>query len=236
MEINKNTVQNLYRGLGYEYYTASKLWQMGLEAYKMDADFGFDIFAFNQREKTFDEALEKKYFFQVKTRIITDFKSEKGSAGLRKTATTEFYIKKEDFDRLLKEPNAILVCYLVDGTKEIRKHVGEFWLDNNYLKKLNETNEVFFERPEDNKITFKIMYQSTADMKERLISKLSIIFSEVDSVKQKRLHRQLQTLNSLIENASVENLNSHTNLYLIKKNGSKELIKTKYTTFENCFA
>lgn len=234
MEINKNTIQNLYRGLGYEYYTASKLWQMGLEAYKMDADFGFDIFAFNQREKTFNEALEKKYLFQIKTRIITEFKNENTTAGLRKTATTEFFIKKEQFEWLLKEPNAILVCYLVDGSEAgKRKYLAEFWLDNNYLTYLNNNN-YFLENKEEKKIIFKVRYQSIATLKDELTSKLSELIIKTDTSEYKEICNELQTIKSLIKKSSIENENSNINFYLISEDNREEFIKEKHKFFENC--
>lgn len=230
MKITENSIENLYRGLGHEYYTASKLWQMGFEAYKMDADFGFDIFAFNERGKIFNKLPEKKYFFQVKSKMLQHFNTEnRDGAGDRNVATTKIFIKKDDLERLLKEENAILICHLTDKN---RNYLANFWMDNKALTILYE-NGFFHKTNTKDNIALHIEYRSEADSKNYLNSKIENLLKITNTTEQQEIYNQLKNIKTWIDKSTSINQKSNINIRLYYNNENSLFVNGFYTKFEN---
>lgn len=256
MERTEKTMSYLYSGLGYEYYTAGLLWQMGFEAYKIDADFGFDIMSYNLKERSFKTVSDSKpYFFQVKARRIYKFDKENTGAGMRRTSIQKFQFRKDDFYRLLKEEKSYLVCYFIDSTSENENIIGSFWLNNNQLNKLwdgedykgNKSTWKWFEKIED-KIILKAKIQTQADSKETIKDKVKDIGDNIEQIKSlttdKKVLRLIEdtmkrknSLESWINNSSISNCNSSNNIYLFATNsGGKEsqrILEKVQTEFYN---
>jgi hypothetical protein len=132
-------IDNLYFGLGYENHAKGQLMRLGYEAFKMEADFGFDLLVTNQAKKTFKNITEGDFYvFQVKAGRVYDWKEHDGSyAGTRKEGTACFYLSKEHLEKLISEPKSYLLCYIVDGNNNDMM-VGYFWLNNSQLNYLQQ--------------------------------------------------------------------------------------------------
>jgi hypothetical protein len=245
MQRTDKTMKYLYSGLGYEYYTASQLWRMGYEAYKMDADFGFDIMAYNQREQSFsNNGVSSPYLFQVKMRRIyeADLKKESTAAGERTEATTEFSFNTDDFMRLLAEERAYIVCYFVGATfVDVETILGCFWMNHQQLNNLWEGKNpsypssrwTWFNKSSDGKtINLKARIQTQADPKQYILDNLdySDKFDEVIQMssdsKIKRVINDIKIRNKKaidwIGHSKIVNDNSNTNLFLIGTNSQGE--------------
>ena len=48
-------LKRLYFGLGYEYHAIGHFWRLGYEAFKIDADYGFDLLVYNQLKRMKNE-------------------------------------------------------------------------------------------------------------------------------------------------------------------------------------
>lgn len=253
---NAKTMSYLYSGLGYEYYTASLLWRMGYEAYKMDADFGFDVMAYNQKDRSFNGDRKKTpYLFQVKMRRIYEFETKISDAGKRFISRQNFEFNKEDFERLLGEENAYLVCFFVDATGDKEKIVGSFWLNNYQIKSLYEGysptgNSYFlkFFHINENKIILSALLETQADAKNIVSSKINDIFKQLNQIKTSTsdikllsdinyILRLSNSLVSWIDRSSLINANSNVNIYLYVTNPDgkelKKLLSREQVNFDN---
>lgn len=238
MTRTEKSMTNLYSGLGYEYYTASLLWRMGFEAYKVDADFGFDIMVNNQKQRSYGLKSERECFlFQVKSRKVFEFTDKITKAGARKRSQQSFEFRKEDFEMLLKEENAYLVCHFIDATQEVESVIASFWLNNYQLKELNAGRCLnpgvtwsWFQQQGD-KVILRTEITTQADSKDKVLSHLKNITLKLDSIKQKiddpnminkinDMFRDKKALESWITRSKLTNGNSNTNIVLFAMNPS----------------
>ncbi|MGL4873278.1 MAG: hypothetical protein ACRC30_01330 [Clostridium sp.] len=226
MERTAKTMGYLYSGLGYEYYTASLLWGMGFEAYKMEADFGFDIMAYNQKNRSFENDSESKpYLFQVKMRREYKTIEVDSGGGIRRISEQKFTFGKEDFERLRKEKNSYMVCYFVEATDKIERIIGSFWLNNYQIKWLHQIENEWkcFEEHND-KVTIKAKLESKASSKKEVLMRCGDIYQKIESLKDKLAMSDIKKLdiilenqkrlNSWIERSTLINENTNTNIYL----------------------
>ncbi|GER92305.1 hypothetical protein A45J_0020 [hot springs metagenome] len=154
----KVNYDNLYSGIGVEYRIIGDLFLLGYEAFKMPADFGFDIIASNQKAITLQgDQQEKRKLIQVKSRKfnINHYANiKKSGAGVRKEITLDFGIQKDVFNRIKNTPNTYLVCCFIeesgDGTFSFPCY---FWLSGEHLNFLQQQKHKTFIF-EDNKQFF----------------------------------------------------------------------------------
>lgn len=132
----------LYLGFEAEYYIMGRLFGAGYEAFKMPADFGFDILVTNQKEqslksKTKQRHIQPPYALQIKSRRVKKEDFYNGPNG-RQKARVEFTIKKQDLDLIISQDNAYLVCviYLSDSLGLITNKVIYFWLHSLHLQQI----------------------------------------------------------------------------------------------------
>lgn len=131
----------LYMGLGYEYHAAGHFWRLNHEAFKIDADFGFDLLVYNQGERTHKEVKESHpYLVQVKAANVYKWEELDRRAGSRSVSRVQFKLNRQHYNNLIKEKNSYLICYFVDREKSGKedKIISYFWLSNKHLKYLHE--------------------------------------------------------------------------------------------------
>lgn len=234
MNRNKNNMEKLYGGLGYEYYAASQLWGLGYEAYKMEADFGFDIMAYNQKERSFNNcSICKPYVFQVKSRKILSFQVDPhGEEGTRKFSEQEFCFPKDDFKRLLKEKNSYIICYFINCEKQPESMEGFFWLNNHqinllYNKAVPQISKkvIWFEEKQDY-VILSARITTQADPTNVILDKINGIYNVIEELKSnienKNLNRilnQKTTLINRIRDSNIVNMNTIMQIHLIGKDG-----------------
>lgn len=106
----------LYRGFEAENLIAGKLFGAGLEAFKLPADFGFDLLVSNQMAKSLgsrcdaNRVAEFPYVVQVKSRRIS-FRDLKPNNG-RMEAWVDIRITVDEYVLLSKEQQSYLVMVL----------------------------------------------------------------------------------------------------------------------------
>jgi hypothetical protein len=109
----------LYFGFQAEHLVAGQLFGAGFEAFKLPADFGFDLMVTSQRQKSLGSASELKinqdnpYVVQVKSRRVSPDSVSVGP-NRRPQFAISFQIKSSEYDLLVEEPNSflVLVSYL----------------------------------------------------------------------------------------------------------------------------
>lgn len=132
----------LYKGLGAEYFITGELFMAGYEAFKLPADFGLDLIVTSQKQQSFSESSQDKiisppYVFQVKSRKIEQLdQNDRG----RLEASTEFYIKEDDWQLLINDNKSYLVCVLIftDDIHKLQNRTIYFWLHSSHLCLLQE--------------------------------------------------------------------------------------------------
>ena len=97
MYIVDENYRQFYFGTGVEYFFISQFYMMGVEAYKLNPDIGYDICVTNKGNARFKGDKSIDYFVQVKSAILVKNK-------------TCFWIKKEDFEILMNDDKAVLIC------------------------------------------------------------------------------------------------------------------------------
>jgi len=135
----------LYSGFEAEHFVTGKFFGAGLEAFKLPADFGFDLLVSNQKETSIgtttpiERAFSFPYAVQVKSRRITDTHFIEGPNG-RPEAVINFSISGSEFELLTSEARSYLVCVAFPPVKEISiaDHVLYFWLSGTQLAWLHK--------------------------------------------------------------------------------------------------
>jgi hypothetical protein len=105
--------ERLYTGFEAEHYVAGKLFSAGYEAFKLPADFGFDLMVTNQKEQSMGprqkgRLLEPPFTVQVKSRTLRPSDFQTATSG-RDEAQVSISIKKEDLDLLVNTRHSFLV-------------------------------------------------------------------------------------------------------------------------------
>ena len=136
--------ERLYKGFEAEHYVAGKLFSVGYEAFKLPADFGFDLMVTNQKEKSMGphqkgRLHEPPFAVQVKSRGLraSDFKT---AASGRDEGRVSVSIKKEELDLLIsKKRNFLVVVLFVDGDeRRFEDRAIHFWFGSGHIKALLE--------------------------------------------------------------------------------------------------
>lgn len=132
----------LYLGFEAEYYVMGLLYGAGLEAFKLPADFGFDLMVTNQKELSVSKNQKQRenkppYALQIKSRrlIAKDFYN--GPNG-RQSADITFSLSAKELNLLLETSNSYLVCVLFLATEanSLHKRTFSFWLESSHVKAL----------------------------------------------------------------------------------------------------
>jgi hypothetical protein len=136
--------ERLYRGFEAEHYVAGKLFSVGYEAFKLPADFGFDLMVTNQKEQSMGpdrkgRLHEPPFALQVKSRSLraSDFKT---AASGRDEARVSVSIKNEDLDLLVStKRNFLVVVLFVNGdARRFEDRAIHFWFGSGHVHALRE--------------------------------------------------------------------------------------------------
>lgn len=222
--MTRDFYDNLYFGLGYEYHAAGHLWRLGWEAYKIDADFGFDLLVYNQGRRTHKAEKDKKpYLFQVKAARIQEWEtSYSRKTGSRNIQRVRFYLNKEHLRWLVEEPNAYGIFYFVYTDDEKEEIVHYFWLSNEHLKFLydrSDSDVTWFQSVSENRnrVYLEARIRTEASLDEDVQKCLTDLKEEVQKNKSKSLEESFDHLCGLLDKAKIINKNSHSYVELIGK-------------------
>lgn len=203
--------EKLYLGLGIEYYTIANLFLLGYEAYKMPADFGFDVIASNQMARSFKNVCDKETkLLQIKSRTICaeDYIVVNTPSGNRMCVDKEFYIQRSAFEKISKEPTAYIVFYFVEKQSDQFTIPCYFWLSSHHLKFFREQG--FIREKDDRNYYLKIQLRTNAKLNEQ-VQKVITEEGICDELKK------------IIKKSDITNLNSqpYVSLYRVAKNCSE---------------
>jgi hypothetical protein len=112
--------EKLYKGFEAEHYVTGKLFSVGYEAFKLPADFGFDLMVTNQKEQSIGHRpegrlLDPPFAVQVKSRSLRSSDFHPAASG-RDEAHVSISIKKETLDLLVSaKRNFLVVVLFVQG-------------------------------------------------------------------------------------------------------------------------
>lgn len=136
--------ERLYRGFEAEHYVAGKLFSVGYEAFKLPADFGFDLMVTNQKEQSMGprqkgRLLEPPFAVQVKSRSLRSSDFQTAASG-RDEARVSVSIKKEGLDLLVStKRNFLVVVLFVDGdARRFEDRAIHFWFGSDHVNALLE--------------------------------------------------------------------------------------------------
>jgi len=136
--------ERLYRGFEAEHYVAGKLFSVGYEAFKLPADFGFDLMVTNQKEQSMGprqkgRLLEPPFSVQVKSRTLRSSDFQTAASG-RDEARVSVSIKKENLDLLVSTKRSFLVVVLfVQGDeRRFEDRAIHFWVGSSHINALLE--------------------------------------------------------------------------------------------------
>jgi len=136
--------ERLYRGFEAEHYVAGKLFSVGYEAFKLPADFGFDLMVTNQKEQSIGprqkgRLLEPPFAVQVKSRSFRSSDFQTVASG-RDEAQVSVSIKKEDLDLLVStKRNFLVVVLFVQGdASRFEDRAIHFWVGSGHVNSLLE--------------------------------------------------------------------------------------------------
>lgn len=136
--------ERLYRGFEAEHYVSGKLFSVGYEAFKLPADFGFDLIVTNQKEQSMGPCqkgrlLEPPFAVQVKSRSLRSSDFQTAASG-RDEAQVSVSIKKEDLDLLVStKRNFLVVVLFVQGdASKFENRAIHFWVGSGHVNSLLE--------------------------------------------------------------------------------------------------
>ncbi len=137
--------ERLYTGFEAEHYVAGKLFSAGYEAFKLPADFGFDLMVTNQKELSMGprqkgRLIEPPFTVQVKSRALWALDFQITTSG-RDEAQVSVSIKKEHLDLLVKTENSFLVVvmFIRGDTRRFEDRAIHFWLGSVHVNALLES-------------------------------------------------------------------------------------------------
>jgi hypothetical protein len=136
--------ERLYRGFEAEHYVAGKLFSVGYEAFKLPADFGFDLMVTNQKEQSIGprqkgRLFEPPFAVQVKSRSLRSSDFQTAVSG-RDEAHVSILIKKEDLDLLVstKRNFLVVVLFVRADASRFEDRAIHFWLGSGHVSALLE--------------------------------------------------------------------------------------------------
>jgi hypothetical protein len=104
---SNHVLDNLYFGMGGEYYVMGNFFMRGYEAIKLSPDFGYDIHVTNKYMVMSGRQTENiNLYLQVKTRLVLPQASN--------TVVT-FYVDKDSLTQMISDDSAFLVCVMMKG-------------------------------------------------------------------------------------------------------------------------
>jgi len=139
----------LYQGFEAEYLVVSALFGAGLEAFKLPGDFGFDLLVSNQwqatkEKKPADDSPPKHmpfpYVLQVKSRRARGEDLCFVESVDRHELEMIFSLKQEEFDLLVEDERAFLVCvlFMPRDQRKVSARPFTFWLQGKQLQAMRE--------------------------------------------------------------------------------------------------
>lgn len=138
--MNADFFTRLYKGFRAEYVVMGELYGLGLEAFKLPGDFGFDLIATNLKEATDGEtnrqrAIEPPYSLQIKSTAVA---SIEGNGGYRTSADVQFYLKQSEIDLIIDSENAffVFVIFIPNTDRLLNERHFCFWLHGSHVKKM----------------------------------------------------------------------------------------------------
>jgi hypothetical protein len=134
--------ERLYTGFEAEHYVAGKLFSAGYEAFKLPADFGFDLMVTNQKEQSMGprqkgRLLEPPFTVQVKSRTLRPSDFQTVTSG-RDEAQVSISIKKEDLDLLVNTKHSFLVVvvFVHGDARRFENRAIHFWFGSVHVNAL----------------------------------------------------------------------------------------------------
>jgi hypothetical protein len=135
----------LYSGFQAEYLVAGKLFGAGLEAFKLPADFGFDLLVTNQKETSIGpaHAVQRAHSFpyavQVKSRRVVEDMYTPGPNS-RIEVVVNFRLSNSELDLMSSEDRSYLVCiaFLPAKPEVLGEPALYFWLKGSQLTALHQ--------------------------------------------------------------------------------------------------
>lgn len=139
---NLNFFDRLYKGFEAENLITGRIFACGLEAFKLPADFGFDLLVSNQFEllKVSQGGTPRNlrsatfpYVLQVKSRWAALPELNKNE---RYEVAIDFFINESEFAKITGSKSAFLVCvgFLPAQSGELLNRPFLFWADGPWLK------------------------------------------------------------------------------------------------------
>ncbi|MGK5012090.1 hypothetical protein [Janthinobacterium sp. MDB2-8] len=139
---NLDFFERLYKGFEAENLITGRIFACGLEAFKLPADFGFDLLVSNQFEllKASQGTAPVKvrstafpYVLQVKSRWTGPLALNESN---RYEVAVEFFVNESEFAKITSSDSAFLVCviFLPAQSGELLNRPILFWADGPWLK------------------------------------------------------------------------------------------------------
>ncbi|MDH1703537.1 hypothetical protein [Comamonas terrigena] len=148
---------SLYDGFRAEHYVAGLLFGAGLEAFKLPADFGFDLVVTNQKETVLSEKklpspreVRLPYMLQVKSRKFkpSDFTlNSKNRLALK----VDFWISNREID-LVQSTDAAYFVFVIRVEEKPSELAGRnllFWVHSSHIAELRKNRYLREETPPD---------------------------------------------------------------------------------------
>lgn len=142
--MNVDFFNRLYKGFRAEYVVMGELYGIGLEAFKLPGDFGFDLIVTNLKESNDgstkrDRAIAPPYSLQIKSTSVKSIEY-KNSANDRGRAEVDFYLKQEEMDLIISNESAyyVFVIFLPSAERALSDRHICFWLHGSQIKKMKE--------------------------------------------------------------------------------------------------
>jgi hypothetical protein len=129
----------LYLGFEAEHYIMGQLYSAGFEAFKMPADFGFDLMVTNQKELSLASLQKQRditppYALQIKSRRLNSTNFFEGPNN-RPSADIDFLLPEKQLNLLVENSNAYLVCviFFAGEQNSLHKRTIYFWLGSSHI-------------------------------------------------------------------------------------------------------
>lgn len=235
----------IFYGFDYENHAKSLFRSLGYKVLKMGADFEFDLFVTTHEVSTFTEMINKNYsVFQIKVGKVNNWRYIEHTTGTRRCGIANFSFSNEDLKKLIYEPNAYIICYMVDGER-YDSIVGYFWLNSNHLKYLSEEKNpkynskwTWFNEHNNGNLVLRAKIILEVNLEEQyndlLLNLREIIDSKIPkwSTDYNDFNSIYKVLQRLVEKSYIGNKNSNSIIELVastKKSGefgsSLQLVK-----------
>jgi|GEM_PF-6500373 len=198
--MNAKFFERLYLGFEAEFFVIGKLFSLGYEAFKLPADFGFDILVTNIKKTVLQQNIKEydpfPYALQIKSRR-TDPSNYQLTSNERPTHEIDFKISNHQLSLLKENVNSyiIFVIFFLDSVENslFNQYPLCFWLNNQAITILEEKG-YFMTDPDNNdyKILRVAIKQRPTISKEEILRNLNIPEKEkekLNSILPDRLYR-----------------------------------------------